>query len=484
MSKEETMKNEKNRKVKPWMIIVGIVSIVLVISIVVMIKAGQEAMQAMENMVVDSDDLYTVEAQDLKSEITTSGTIVGLEEVAYTSPVSAKVEDIKVRVGETVSEGTMLLTYDAKALGDDLTKVELQARSERAAGNASYEAANRAAGKANAAKDKIAALNAEIATYQNRLSELNNIISAYETQQSATTETTEENTDGANTSEETTEDTPVADTPRIDEATYQSAVEEVTAVSEEIATRQGQIAEQQAIVDAAEDANVTGSAATQISVTNQLADMNVNAAQQNLDAAEAGITAKKKGIITSIDVTKGAFATEAQTVMTIASADEIGVEFTISKDDLGIIKEGQKARVVVAGKEYEGTVDYISRVATTDISAQSASATVKGKIALDNPDDDIFIGVSAKVYLFIGEADQTLAVPYQALNSDVDGDYVFVVNQDNLIERRDVVIGLVTDEYYEITDGIKAGDKVITNVTKDMKPGDEYIPAASPMMIQ
>lgn len=484
MSNEENVKPKKAGKIKPWMIVVVIVSVLLVVGVVAMVKAGQEAMETMEDMTQNSDDLYIVEKQDLKSEITTSGDVVGLDEIAYTSPVSAKVEDIKVRVGETVNEGTMLLTYDASALGDDLTKVELQARSERAVGSASYEAANRAADKANAAKQKITALNAEIAAFQNRLTELNTIISTYESQQPPTTETTESDAESGEEDSTQTPSTGETTVPSIDEAAYQSAVSEAASISEEIASRQGQIAEQQAIVDAAEEARVSGSAATQISVTNQLADMNVSAAQENLDAAEAGITAKKKGIVTSIDITKGAFASETQTVMTIVNADDIGVEFVISKDDLGIVKEGQKARVVVAGREYEGTVDYISRVATMDNTLTGTSATVKGKIVLDNPDDDIFIGVSAKVYLFTGEANDTLAVPYQALNSDVDGDYVYIVNKENLIERKDVKIGLVTDEYYEIVEGIEAGDKVITNVTKDMKPGDEYVSAVNPMAVQ
>ncbi|MGN0438889.1 MAG: efflux RND transporter periplasmic adaptor subunit [Lachnospiraceae bacterium] len=479
---EENVKMKKQRKIKPWMIVVAVVGILFVVGIIAMVKAGQEAMKAMESMSQNSDDLYTVEKQDLKCEITTSGDVVGLDEIAYTSPVNAKVEDIKVKVGETVKEGTMLLTYDAAALGDDLAKVELQATSERAAGNASYEVANRAAQKAKEAREKINQLNAEITTFQNRLNELNAIINAYEAQQPATTEaeTTEEAT-GTSTQDATTEE---PTTPSIDEATYQAAVTEATGIAEEIATRQGQIAEQQAIIDAAEDARVSGSAATQISVTNQLADMNVNEARETLNAAEAGITAKKKGIVKSIEITKGAFAAETQTVMTIINADDIGVEFIISKDDLGTIKEGQKARVVVAGKEYEGSVAYISRVATMDSALSSGTATVKGSIALDNPGDDIFIGVSAKVYLYVGESKDTLAVPYQALSSDIDGDYVYIVNKENLIERKDVTIGLVTDEYYEIIDGLKVGDKVITNVTKDMKPGNEYISAANPMAVQ
>lgn len=480
MSKEKKSK----KKIKVWMIVVAIVAVLLVVGVVSMVMEGKKAMEA---MAMDSDDIYTVEKQDLKSEITTSGTVVGIDQIAYTSPVTAKVEDIKVEVGQTVHEGEMLLIYDAGDLGDDLAKVELQAKSEKAAGNASYEAANKAAGKASDAKTKASSLEGDISAIQARMTELNTIISTYELEhpdnsQAGNGSAGNENENAGGNAENSGTNETVTET--VDYATYQSATVELESLTGDLADKQAELSAQQAIIEAADDAKVTGSAATQISVANQLADMNVSDAQKTLDAAEAGITAKKKGIVTSVDIIKGAYAAEAQTLMTIVNADDIGVEFVISKDDLGIVKEGQKARVVIAGKEYEGTVSYVSRVATMDNAIASTTATVKGKITLDNPDDDIFIGVAAKVYLFIGEATDTLAVPYQALNSDVDGDYVYTVNEENIIERKDVKIGLVTDEYYEIIEGLKAEDRVITNVTKDMKPGDEYVPVVNPMVVQ
>ena len=158
------------------------------------------------------------------------------------------------------------------------------------------------------------------------------------------------------------------------------------------------------------------------------------------------------------------------------------MEFSISKDDLGSISKGQKARVVIAGNEYEGTIDYVSRVAVTDMSMTgsntSSGGTIKGRILIENPDDNIYIGVSAKAYIFVGKSEQALVIPYEALNTDIDGDFVYVVNKENLIERKNVTVGIYSDEYYEVLDGVKEGDKVITNVTKEMKPGDLYVNTA------
>lgn len=475
------MSRKEKKKRKTWVIVVGVAGVLLVVGISGLAVAGQKAVKSVNEMTMDDENIYKVKKQDVKSEISTSGTVIGLEEFSYTSPVTAKVEDIKVQVGQTVSEGEMLLTYNADDLGDNLTKVQLQAQSEKAEGSAAYESANKAANKANSASDKVAALNAEIANLEARQKELNSVIATYEAEHGGSNAANQpaDPAKGNDTSEDAAENGENSGTESktytIDDATYKSAVAELESVAADLAKKQSEAEGQQAVIDAADDAKVTGSTATRIQVTNQLADMNVNEAQETLDAAEAGIVASKKGIVTSVDIVRGALASENQSLITVADANQIGVDFTISKSDLNTIKKGQRARVVVGGKEYEGKVDFVSRVAVNSADGKTGSS-VNGRIVLDNPDDNIFLGVSAKVYIFVGEADQTIAVPYQALNSDVDGDFVYVVNKEGLIERKDVTIGLVSDDYYEIKDGIREKDKVITNVTKDMKPGEAYVP--------
>lgn len=206
--------------------------------------------------------------------------------------------------------------------------------------------------------------------------------------------------------------------------------------------------------------------------------MNVDAAQKSYDAAEAGLVAQEDGIVASVDVVEGAYANETQTVMTIIRSDSIGVEVSVSKDDLASIRKGQKVRIAVLGSEYDGTVEFISRVASMDETAvgnnAAAGGNIKVRVRIKKPDDALYIGVSAKAYIFVGEAESVPVIPYEALNTDVDGDYVYIVGKDDRIERRDVRVGLYSDEYYEILEGVKKGEKVIRSVTKDMKPGDVY----------
>lgn len=474
-------KRHKKKSKKTIIIIIVIVAVLLLlIAIGKAISSVSKGMQeAMENMASQNEDVYQVIKQDVEQEITTSGTVIGISKDAYTSPVTAKVEDIKVEVGQIVSKGDVLLTYDASELGDNLTKVKIQAQSERAAGNESYEAANKAAGKVSEAKKKIKTLKKEISEIKKKVASLTKKVEKYEEQMEAV-KNTDAVKDNGDDSMDVTEETGGQGLNDADSKAYKKAVSDLQKQNEKLAAKQEELAQQESIVAANEDVTVSDSAKAQINASNQLSDMNVDDAQESLDAAEAGITAAADGIVESIDVVKGAYANETQTLMTIINADSIGVEFSISKDDLGSITTGQRARVVIAGNEYEGTIDYVSRVAVSDMTmtGNNTSGTIKGRILIDNPDDNIYIGVSAKAYIFVGKSEQALVIPYEALNTDIDGDFVYVVNKENLIERKDITVGIYSDEYYEVIDGIDEGDKVITNVTKDMKPGDVYVGAA------
>lgn len=482
---EETTTPKKKNKRKIIIIVIVVVAILLLALLIgkAMSSFSANMQDQMNAMMGESEAVYTVERQDVEQEITTSGNVIGIETKAYTSPVNAKVDDIKVEVGQIVKKGDVLLTYDASELGDNLEKVKIQAESERAAGNESFEQANKAAGKASKANKKADDLKEDIRKLKKEIEKLNKKIAEYEEKMSAakaTTDTSDQEEASSENGESGDASSSNTGLTLAEEKAYKKALSDLQKKTESLSAKQAALEEQKSIAAANEEITVSESTKAQVNANNKLSDMNVNDAQESYDAAEAGITAKEDGIVASIDVVKGSYASETQTLLTIIDAEQIGVEFTVSKDDLGSISSGQKARVVISGHEYEGNVEFVSRVATLDTAMASGSnatsgGTIKGRILLDNPDENIYIGVSAKAYIFVGKSENALTIPYEALCSDIDGDYVYVVNDENLIERKDVKIGIYSDEYYEVLEGISEGDKVIRNVTSDMKPGDTYV---------
>ena len=514
----KTGRRRKKKKVPAWVIVLIIAAIIggtVVLGFA--IKNGMQKMQtameeAMDNM--SGDDLYVVEKTDVEQEIATSGTTIGLEEDAYTSPVTAKVDDIRVEVGQTIHKGEVLLTYDTSDLGDNLAKVKIQSPSVRAASNESLEAASKAAGKADTAETKAKKLKKQINSLKKEVEDLNDDVvskqdelaeaqeknakaeaaneaakaEAKEKAAAKALDAAEKGEAAENITTEAVKEEALIDTKEIQNE-LRGLNKELTKKTEKLTEKQTELAEQNSIASANKEVTVSDSTKAQISAARELSDMNINDAQEAYDEGMAGITARTDGIISSVQIVKGSYASETQTLLTIIDADQIGVSFTISKDDLGSVKPNQKVRVVIGNNQYDGFVEYISRVASTDSAYQAAGTgssggNIQGKIVINNPDENLYIGISAKVYIFVGKSEGTLAVPYEALNTDIDGDYVYVVDKDNKIQRKDVKIGIFSDEYYEITEGIEEGDKVIREVTKDMKPGDEYVPkTAMPNMM-
>lgn len=483
------------KKKKIWIPIV-IIAVLLVVGGIFAVKTVQKVSQgmkdAMQEMAGNDNALFTVEKQEIEQTITTSGNVTGLESDAYVSPVTAKVKDVPVEVGQTVKKGDILLTYDETALGDNLERVEIQAESERAAGNQSYEAVSEAAGKVSAAKKKVKTLEEDIKKLKKEVKSLQEEAEEYQEELEAASAkqaqvqipgtdapTTEETAVAENEEEEDEEEEDLDDLKK----SYKKVSNKLNEKSARLAEKQSSLAEQKAIISANEDVKVSASAQAQINASNRLSQMSVQDAQDSLAAARAGLTAEHDGIVETVNIMKGTYASETMTLMTVIRADRLGVEFAIAKDDLGSIALGQKAKVDVSGNMYEGTVEFISRIAANDgayaaATGNSAGGSIKGRILLDNPDDKLYVGVSAKVYIEVGTAKDALVVPFQSVNTDIDGDFVLIVNDGNLIERRDVKVGLFSDEYCQILEGVSEGDKVIRNVTEDMKPGDEYTPVA------
>ena len=92
------------------------------------------------------------------------------------------------------------------------------------------------------------------------------------------------------------------------------------------------------------------------------------------------------------------------------------------------------------------------------------------KVHIDNPDDNLILGLDAKASICLGTADNVLTVPISAVNSDSEGDFVYTVNE-QIVTKKYVTTGLASTEEIEIKKGIETGEKVITTVDSTITEG-------------
>lgn len=241
-----------------------------------------------------------------------------------------------------------------------------------------------------------------------------------------------------------------------DTSALENALEQA---SNDLAELQSKLSSQEAVADADPGA-VTEEEKEKMEITNNLSELDQMSAQELVEAVKKGIKADFNGVVTKVSVVEGATATQGTELFTLQNTDKVDVNVNISKYDYEKVKEGQSADITVAGKTYEGEVTSVSHIATQN---EKGASLISADIRIKNPDEDIFLGVDAKVTIHAEEANDVVVLPSEVVNIGKEGSFCYVL-ENGIITRKDITTGISSDEYVEVLDGIKEGDEVIRDL--------------------
>jgi RND family efflux transporter MFP subunit len=124
------------------------------------------------------------------------------------------------------------------------------------------------------------------------------------------------------------------------------------------------------------------------------------------------------------------------------------------------------------GHPHRGTLDFV------DTGLDPASGTVQLRAVLTNQDRAIFPGVFARVRIPLGEPQPMSVVPNAAIGNDQEGDFVLVVDANNVVARRTVVKGPLTKTGCSIRSGLAPEDRVIVVGVLRAKAGAKVTPVS------
>ena len=234
---------------------------------------------------------------------------------------------------------------------------------------------------------------------------------------------------------------------------------ELEKASNNLAELQSELSSKEAAAEADTGA-VTEEEKEKMEITNNLSELDQMSAQELVEAAKKGIKADFNGVVTKVSVVEGATATQGMELFTLQNTDKVDVNVNVSKYDYDKVKEGQSADITIAGKTYEGEVTSISHVATQN---EKGASLISADIRIKNPDEDIFLGVDAKVTIHAEEADNVVVLPSEVVNIGKEGSFCYVL-ENGVITKKDITTGISSDEYVEVLDGIKEGDEVIRDL--------------------
>lgn len=168
------------------------------------------------------------------------------------------------------------------------------------------------------------------------------------------------------------------------------------------------------------------------------------------------------GYIVSLDVLEGMPYEKDQQFCTIADATSLELKVEIDELDIDGVEVGQKASVVFDAFEdetYDGTVEKISGVGNNigGVTTYTVTIAMEGNTHLKN-------AMSATATIELESKDNVLLIPVDAVETVGDEKYVQAVNGEDTVEVP-VTLGLINDEYAEVTEGLSNGDQVVVTTT-------------------
>ena len=247
-----------------------------------------------------------------------------------------------------------------------------------------------------------------------------------------------------------------SETVTADTSALESAME---AASDELAELQSDLASEKAIAEA-DSTSLTKEARKKLKVADNLSELDAKSAKELVEEGKKGITAEFNGIVSKADLKNGEAVTQGMELFTIQNTDKASVDVTLSKYDYDTVKEGQKAEITLGDNTYEGTVTRMSHIAVQN---EKGTPVISATVSIDDPDDDIFLGVDAKVKIHAASAKDVVTLPVEVVNIGKDGSFCYVI-ENGLVTRRNITTGISSEDYIEITDGIEAGEEVISDL--------------------
>ena len=242
----------------------------------------------------------------------------------------------------------------------------------------------------------------------------------------------------------------------VDTSGIENAIEQA---SSDLADLQSDLATQKSIAEA-DSTSLTKEEKEKMRVTNNLTELDAKSAKELVEEGKKGIEADFNGVISKAAVQQGATVTQGMELFTLQSTDKVSVDINVSKYDYAKVKEGQTADITIGDKKYTGKVIKISHLATTN---EKGSTLISATVSIDQPDEDIFLGVDAKVKIYAEKAEDVVTLPAGVVNIGKAGSFCYVL-KDGVITRQDITTGISSDDAVEVTDGIKAGDEVIEDL--------------------
>ena len=187
------------------------------------------------------------------------------------------------------------------------------------------------------------------------------------------------------------------------------------------------------------------------------------------------VTAPLQGVITWRYADTGALIqtgtnseTQSLPIVKLSQSDVLRLRVPVPEDAIRYIHKGDPMQIHVAAMDQ----DFSGRVVRFARNLDLSTRTMQTEVDVPNADLRITPGMYANTYLTLAHRESVLTVPIAAIQGTASSPMVLVVNGSNQVERRPVQVGLRGSLLVEVTQGLKAGDRVLLGGGQALKEND------------
>jgi len=191
----------------------------------------------------------------------------------------------------------------------------------------------------------------------------------------------------------------------------------------------------------------------------------------------ATITAPYNGVVTMRYADTGSLIPAGtaeglnQAVVRLAQSDVLRLRMPVPERDVPLVHVGSQVTVHVqaTGQQFPGTVVRYAR----DVS--NSTRTMLTEVDVKNPDLTLTPGMYADVTFNLEQKNDALMIPASAI---IQGDQpsVMLVDSNNRVQKRPIVLGISGANSQEVTSGLQPGDRIVIGGQSELQPGQQVTP--------
>jgi membrane fusion protein, multidrug efflux system len=218
----------------------------------------------------------------------------------------------------------------------------------------------------------------------------------------------------------------------------------------------------------------------QLAADSAVAKAKLGAAEAALDTAQLNlsftrVTAPIAGRVSRAAVTAGNLVDGATLLTTVVSDSPVYAYFDIDEQtylehvrDVGARAHGSSVHV---GLINEHGYPHAARLDFVDNQVDPDHGTIRARAVLDNVDEQFMPGLFVRLKLVSARSFEAALIDDRAIGTDLGRKFVFVVDQQNVVQYRSIVTGRSMEGLRVVKSGLASGDVVIVNGLQRVRPG-------------